>query len=117
MPRQFWVRASGKSTCAVSASGIQYFFKSEDIDQNTAKKHTILEVFIPNSVFLANDYMVKNGSIQVGVAWKTPGDQINNGGANPIDEWWLPQGSNINSNPSVVDGTGIYLPAEYGKQA
>lgn len=116
-PRQFWVNATA-SGCAVSAEGMQAKLFTESVtDKGTAKVHTIIEVFIPNSVFLEYDYMIKNGSIQVGVAWKTNDDRINNGTIGD-DPWWMPLGEQVNTNPAVVDGTGIYTAAEYAaKQA
>ncbi len=119
MPTQFWVHASAGG-CTVSASGMQAKLVHETVTgHGTADEHTVIEVFIPYSVFLGGyDYMVKNGSIQVGVAWKTNGDGINNAALGDGDPWWMPKNEHIENNPAVVDGTGIYTAAEFAaKQA
>ncbi len=117
MPRQFWVNATADG-CAVSAVGMQAKLVHETVTgHNNATEHTIIEVFIPTEVFLnGQNYMIRNGMIQVGVAWKTNGDNINNGTIDN-DPWVMPFGEHVNSNPACVDGTGIYLSGDYGKQA
>ncbi len=113
MPRQFWVNATADG-CAVSAEGMQAKLVHEKVEgHNQATEHTIIEVFIPNEVFLEYDYMIRNGMIQVGVAWKTNNDGINNAQLGDGDAWWMPKGEHINNNPACVDGTGIYTSGEY----
>ena len=90
--------------------------KSKTVNEG-GKYHTTMEVFIPFDNLVKNDYMVQNGMIHVGVAWKTNGDMINNGAINNggADAWWMPKGTLINGNPACVDATGMYLPSEYNK--
>lgn len=54
--------------------------------------HTVVELFI-KSENLPADSIQENGSIRIGVAWKTIGDINNNGEANGggNDEYWVPK--------------------------
>jgi len=93
--------------------------------QNNDESYTTaVEIFIPAETLVKYDYMVQDGMIHVGVAWKTPGDRINNNnrdgkdadgneGGQETDEWWRPKGVNIQYDPACVTGDGIYTASEY----
>ena len=64
--------------------------------------------------------MVQGGTVRVGVAWKTPGDNINNNeirNGTDTDEWWRPKGTHTEYNPACVNGDGIYTAKEYEELA
>lgn len=82
--------------------------------------YTIVELFIATEDLVEYDYMVQDGMMHVGVAWKTPGDEINNNevlGGKDTDEWWRPKGTHIEYNPACVNGDGIYTAKEYEELA
>ncbi len=112
--KQYYVYAKSATEFAASESYMQVKFISEQL--GSGKYHTVLEVFIPAENLVQNDYMVQNGMIRVGVAWKTEGDNINNNetlnGSN-TDAWWRPKGTHIETRPACVTGSGIYTAQEY----
>ena len=121
LPKQYWVyatAAAGEDSFSPNESYMQVKSNTTTVSTNYGNRyHTVLEVFIPFENLVGNDYMVQNGMIHVGVAWKTEGDNMNNGAINNGggDAWWVPKDTHINGNPACVDGNGIYLPKNYNK--
>ena len=117
LPKQYWVYATAPFGTD-SFSGNEPYMQIKSLTtQENGKYHTVLEVFIPFDDLVKNDYMVQNGMIHVGVAWKTENDNMNNGADmnGGSTSWWIPKGTHVNGNPACVDGTGMYLPANYNK--
>ncbi|MDE7158782.1 MAG: hypothetical protein K2N74_04325 [Clostridiales bacterium] len=122
--KQYYVFATGAAgTNAFSASETYMQVKSKTESNisghGSATYHTVLEVFIPYENLVQYDYMVQGGMIHVGVAWKTEGDDINNGaiGNGGVDSWWQPRDTHIETNPACVGGDGIYTAKEYAALA
>lgn len=116
--KQYFVYAISATEFAASNSGIRIASTVEQLDSE--KYHTVVELFIPAEDFVEYDYMVQGGMVHVGVAWKTPGDEINNNeilGGKDTDEWWRPKGTHVEYNPACVDGNGIYTAKEYEELA
>ncbi len=112
--KQFYVYATGTATFAVSETYMQLASKTEQL--SSGKYHTVFEVFISAEDLVKNDYMVQNGMIHVGVAWKTNGDNINNNeqlDGSDTAAWWRPKGTHIETKPACVTGDGIYTAQEY----
>ena len=112
--KQFYVYATGTATFAVSETYMQLASKTEQL--SSGKYHTVFEVFISAEDLVKNDYMVQNGMIHVGIAWKTNGDNINNNeqlDGSDTAAWWRPKGTHINTKPACVTGDGIYTAQEY----
>ena len=107
---QHYIYATGANQFAVSA---QYMYQETVTTEADGIYHTVAEVFIP-SMYVTG---VQDGVARVGVAWKTPGDQINNGAdGNGTSEYWLVQGTHQNNDHMCyVDSTGIYRWMDYGK--
>lgn len=107
---QHYVYATGADEFAASA---QYMYQETVTTGTEGAYHTIVEVFIP-SMYVTG---VQDGVARVGVAWKTVGDQINNGAdGNGTSEYWLVQGTHQNNDHvCYVDSTGIYRWMDYGK--
>lgn len=66
---------------------------------------TTFEVFISREY--VKDYIISE-AVFVGFAWKTPGDQINNGN-DGVSEYWLVQGHPARNNQFTVTSAGIQL--------
>lgn len=117
LAKQYYVYATAADTFAASESYMRIAYKTEQL--NSGKYHTVIEVFIPSENLVENDYMVQNGMIHVGVAWKTEGDDINNNaiGNGGVDAWWQPKDTHIETNPACVNGNGIYTAKEYAALA
>ena len=121
--KQYYVYATGEvgtNAFRASESYMQISSKTERISNHgSANYHTVIEVFISAANLVQYDYMVQNGMIHVGVAWKTPGDDINNNSASvrDVDSWWQPKDTFINTNPTCVNGNGIYTAKEYAALA
>ncbi len=112
--KQYYVYAVSATQFASSMSAIQVRSHVEQLASGSY--HTCLELFIPAEDLVEYDYMVQDGMIHVGVAWKTPGDQINNNemlGGKDTDEWWRPKGTHVEYEPACVNGDGIYTAEEY----
>ena len=104
--KQYYVYATGADefTATPGADFIQHKSVTTGSD---GSYHTIIEVFIP----AANLSGVQEGTVRVGVAWKTNNDSCNNGSANngKADSYWVPKGLwPSNDNKAVVTTTGIY---------
>jgi hypothetical protein len=72
--------------------------------------HTVVELFVKSENLPAGSVQ-DNGSIRVGVAWKTVGDINNNGEANGggNDEYWVPKLTWPNNNDKAhVTANGIF---------
>lgn len=117
--KQYFVYATGEAgtnAFTASESYMQVRSNTERINgHGKANYHTVVELFIPASDLVKNDYMVQNGTVRVGVAWKTNGDDINNNSAavRDVDPWWQPKDTFINTNPTCVNANGIYTAKEY----
>lgn len=113
LPKQYYAYAAkdDKNTYAASDAYMQVAGKTVEVSDPTSNKvyHTVIEIFIPAASL--DDYMVRNGMIHVGMAFKTVGDEVNN-----VGEWWRPAGTDIRNEIMLlgcVDGTGNYTQAEY----
>lgn len=110
--KQYWVYATGETAFAASESYMQLGYKTERLSNGTY--HTVIEVFIPSENLVQYDYMVQNGMIHVGVAWKTNNDVCNDLGVdNGVGSWWVPKNTHINTTPACVTGSGIYTAKNY----
>jgi hypothetical protein len=80
----------------------------EDIERGSAKYHTNVEVFVANEHIAGT---IIGNEIKVGIAWKTPGDQCNNGEAagGGLDEYWVPAGRWTSSDQAFVTIRGFSL--------
>lgn len=99
---QGWVSSKGMSdtNTAPSLSNVENgkvvienaVMKTEIVYGGSVANHTIVELFV-KSENLPAGAVQENGSIRVGVAWKTIGDINNNGEANGggNDEYWVPK--------------------------
>ena len=99
---QGWVSANG-STSLVSTNE----WNTTGDEENGY--YTIVEALIPNEKIPANSIIV--GEIRIGFAWKTPGDECNNGEANggQKDSYWVPKGTWVdNANQGYVTKNGIF---------
>lgn len=84
--------------------------KHEPVYGGSVANHTVVEAFIKNEN-LPNGAVQDNGSIRVGVAWKTIGDINNNGEAagGGNDEYWVPKLTWPNNNDKAhVTANGIF---------
>ncbi len=113
---QYYAYARGidQPCSVVDGKGLEAFMKSEKIDQGTVY-HTIVEVFLPMSEISEAD--IYYNTLDVGVAWKTQGEDIV-GGAGTVrdgaDDWWVPKGTwPNNDSKAVVAPSGIYTQEEY----
>lgn len=113
---QYYAYARGlDQECSVKeGSGLEAFMKTTKIDQGTTY-HTVVEVFLPMSEINESD--IYYNTLDVGVAWKTEGEDIV-GGAGTVrdgaDDWWVPKGSWPNNNSkAVVAPDGIYVQEDY----
>lgn len=116
--KQYYAYAVSATEFAASMPGIQVASSVEQL--GSGSYHTVVELFIPVESFLEYDYMVQGGTVRVGVAWKTPGDNINNNeirNGTDTDEWWRPKGTHTEYNPACVNGDGIYTAKEYEELA
>lgn len=116
--KQYYVYAVSATQFTASASAIQLASKVEQLGVDSYR--TVIELFIATEDFVEYDYMVQNGMVHVGVAWKTAGDQINNNetlGGKDTDDWWRPKGTHTEYNPACVNGDGIYTAKEYEQLA
>ncbi len=93
---QFWIRANGE-TPAKEGRVYKAAMKTEEIN-GTTKYHTTSELVIPSWMIKPNGNTVK-----VGLAWKTEGDDIANGG-----NWWRVEGTNPPDKQLFVSAAGIY---------
>lgn len=115
---QFYAKAveeDGNKTFVTNKEYIQVASTTSEAD---GWHHTVVEVFIPiaNLTDLRSDYLIQNGAVRVGVAWKTIGDEINHGafGGDETSDWWRPAGTHPdNLDMARVDAEGIYTNAEY----
>lgn len=112
--QQGWVSAKGiNGTTPTEKNRItSSIMVTEAITEHgAATQHTVTEVFISNDI-MGN--MVYADAIRVGLAWKTPGDDINNNGTgnSGIDNWWCVANPNGDTK-SVVTANGVYTKAEY----
>ncbi len=116
-PRQMYVSAYGGSDYAFATKSHDFIQCDSATTQSGSLYHTIVEVLIPMQNLNDYDVTIMNGTIRVGMAWKTPGDQINNGAdGNGTSEYWLVQGTHQNNDHMCyVDSTGIYRWMDYGK--
>ncbi len=116
--KQYSLYAISATEFAASNPAFRVASTVEQLD--SGKYHTVIELFIAAEDFVEYDYMVQGGMVHVGVAWKTPGDEINNNemlGGKDTDEWWRPKGTHIEYNPACVNGNGIYTAKEYEELA
>ncbi len=112
--RQYYVYAASATEFKAGNSAIRVKGKVQQL--GTSSYYTVVELFIAAEDLVEYDYMVQDGMMHVGVAWKTPGDEINNNetlGGKDTDEWWRPKGTHIEYNPACVNGDGIYTQKEY----
>lgn len=112
--KQYFVYAVSATQFVASNSAIELQSSVEQL--GSGSYHTVIELFIPAESLVEYDYMVQGGMIHVGVAWKTPGDLINNNeilGGRDTDEWWRPKGTHVEYAPACVNGDGIYTATEY----
>lgn len=118
-PAQFWVNATGETTCAKSSNITTAAISHETVSDRGqyVGHHTVIECFISAADLMKYDYMVADGMIYVGMAWKTNGDGINNAQMGDGDAWWMPKGEHVNTLPACVDGTGVYTAKEYAERA
>ena len=104
--KQYYVYATGADEFAATPGAA--FIQQESVTTGSdGSYHTIIEVFIP----AANLSGVQEGTVRVGVAWKTNNDSCNNGSANngKADSYWVPKGLwPSDDNKAVVTTTGIY---------
>lgn len=117
---QVWVSAKGindtnKEPAKSHSEMTAKMVTTEVSDAGKAKYHTIVEVFLPIELSWVAANIV-NGAVRVGIAWKTPGDKVNNGEANGggEDEYWAPKGTwPDNADKAVVTAEGIITKAAY----
>ncbi|MGM9637153.1 MAG: hypothetical protein ACI3YK_04105 [Eubacteriales bacterium] len=102
---QSWVSAWGGG--AQEAKVYDYVMNVQEINGETVY-HTITEVLVPRYKFLLRD----DGTIQLGIAWKTVGDDINakkeDGSIMYTDNWWRPVGCYPNPGVLSVSKAGLY---------
>ena len=116
LPKQFWVYATADYGTDAFSGNESYMEIKSQTTLSSGMYHTVIEMRIPVSELVKNDYMIQNGMIHVGVAWKTNGDTCNDLGVDGgTGAWWVPKDMHVNGNPACVDGTGMYLPKNYNK--
>ncbi|MGM9680192.1 MAG: hypothetical protein ACI3XR_01660 [Eubacteriales bacterium] len=98
--RQSWVSAMGSG--AKESHVYDYVMNVQEINGDT-KYHTVTEVLVPGYYFSTRS----DGTIQLGVAWKTPGDDITTSAYGP-DNWWRPVGCFPNPGVLSVSTAGLY---------
>lgn len=121
---QYWVSAKGMSEtnaeCQKEGKVTSAVMVNSENEDEGSTYHSVTEVFVANDKIKA-DELYADGSLRVGVAWKTEGDKCNNGGNSATDDWWTPMGTKTNDMNSglrpYVNGKGIYTPAEYRAEA
>ncbi len=121
---QYWVSAKGMSDtnteCQKSDNVTTAVMVTSENEEEGATYHTVTEAFVANEKIQAKE-LYADGSLRVGVAWKTEGDDCNNTGHNAVDNWWTPIGAKTNDLNSglrpYVNGKGIYTAAEYRAEA
>ena len=120
---QVWLSAQGMSdtnkNCAKSNNNIvAQMITTQVTDAGVAGYHTIAEMFLSKEDFELVRKNIRNDEIMVGMAWKTPGDNCNNGeaGGGNANEYWVPKGSwPDNLDRLVVKADGVYTQNElYG---
>ncbi|MBQ8288607.1 MAG: hypothetical protein IJX76_07545, partial [Clostridia bacterium] len=122
---QYWVSARGadgtKAYGAKSDNVTDAIMITEELTDAATAYHTVTEVFIAKDKLPANS-LNADGSIRVGMAWKTNNDvgtydDCNNGGTNEVDSWWAAPGTYPNGgNKAVVNATGVYTKAVYNEE-
>lgn len=114
---QGWVSSKGMSDTNTAPS-LSNAENGKAVIENAVMKtesapvgyHTVVELFIKSENLPAGSIQ-ENGSIRIGVAWKTPGDINNNGEANGggNDEYWVPKLTWTNNNDKAhVTANGIF---------
>lgn len=103
--RQSWVSAMGGG--AKEGVVYDYVMNVQEINGDT-KYHTITEVLVPNYCFDTRE----DGTIQLGIAWKTVGDDIHaknpDGSEKYTDNWWRPVDCYPNPGVLSVSKAGLY---------
>ncbi|MGM9681315.1 MAG: hypothetical protein ACI3XR_07405 [Eubacteriales bacterium] len=102
---QSWVSAMGGG--AQHGMVYEYVMNVQEINGDT-KYHTVTEVLVPNYCFNTRD----DGTIQLGIAWKTIGDDIHakntDGTEKYTDNWWRPVDCFPNPGVLSVSKAGLY---------
>lgn len=112
---QYYAFARGiGQECSTSAVELQAYMVTEKIDQGTVY-HTIVEVFLPMEEI--NESNIYFNTVDVGVAWKTEGEDVV-GGMGTVrdgaDDWWVPYGSwPDDGRKAIVAPSGIFLQSDY----
>lgn len=115
---QMWISAKGMSetdtTPLKSHEEMTAAMVTKKVTSGATAYHTVAEVFIPVTLGFVADNII-NGNAMVGVAWKTPGDKINNGEANGggEDEYWVPKKTYPdNEHKAAINAKGIFTQAD-----
>ncbi|OQC10068.1 MAG: hypothetical protein BWX74_00746 [Tenericutes bacterium ADurb.Bin087] len=119
---QYWISArqeGGTFTKSAAITSANMITKAlNGASEGLANYFTFVEAFIPNANLPAG--AVLNGEVRVGFAWKTAGDQIDNGedAGGALSEYWVPKGTWANNSlQPYVTAKGIFKKSQLATTA